>query len=291
MSSEFKNIAVIGLGLLGGSLCRALKKREGVGISAFGRDESRLKPAMDDGVIDRAGPMEQLDLSGSDLVVVSVPVTASISVIRNILVRPDLGPDAIVIDVGSVKGSLCRGIEDIPGAARFIGCHPMVGSEKMGYRHSSGSLYENAWVIITPANGNNNEDIERIGRFWRELGARTVIVEPETHDLLVAYTSHLPHIISCVTVEALMKFLDESGIDRDITPFIGQGFRDVTRVAAGSPDMWREILENNSVHIADAARSSLEGMERLLELLLEKNSDMEKIGEYFSKIKKFRESL
>ncbi len=276
---------------MGGSLCRDLKKKGKCSITAYGRDTDRLAPALDDGVIDRMETMERIDLAGVDLVVVSIPVIASISVLRDIVAREDLEPGALVLDVGSVKGAVCSGVEGLTGAGRFIGCHPMVGSEKMGYSHSRAGLYENAWVIITPGKQNDSSDVDRIEGFWQGLGARTMITDPDHHDLLVAYTSHLPHIISCITVDALMKFQSDMENPNDIVPFIGKGFLDVTRIAAGSPEMWQDIIENNIANISAAVVKALESLKLVTDHLNEKDQGSDRLRAYFSEIKKFRESL
>jgi len=287
----FKKVAVFGFGLLGGSIAKGLREiSTETEIVAIGRSLEKLKPALADGVVNVISSYDDYSLSEVDLVVVSVPVIISISMIRDILNRPDLEKHALVIDVGSVKGSIEREILEMENAARFVGCHPMAGSEKMGYEHSSGELYKNASVIIAPSSKNREEDIERISGLWRSLGARITIVSGERHDELVAYTSHLPHLVSSLVVRMLEKGV--SGIEPEyLTDFIGNGFRDVSRIAAGSPDMWRDIIALNKDNINRSIGELIEYLNELREMVMKSDQDDEEIYDFLKKAKSYRDSL
>ncbi|HQO03426.1 MAG TPA: prephenate dehydrogenase/arogenate dehydrogenase family protein [Spirochaetota bacterium] len=288
----FHKIAVFGLGLLGGSLAKALKKRfTDVEIVAFGRDPGKIKTALVDGCVDRMGEAADPDLAGIELVVVSVPVIASIQIIRSILDNATLEERALVIDVGSVKGEIVSSIECHEKAAQFIGCHPMAGSEKSGYEHVTADLYDDSSVIITPHEKNSSVDIDIIAGLWQSLNARTIVVPPELHDLIVAHTSHLPHMVSCAVVEQLMNSGLTERLGDDLSSFIGKGFMDVTRIAAGSPDMWREICLMNRSNICDAMTDIIARIISLRDIIAADSGSGDKLFRYFSDIKNFREPL
>ena len=261
----FDKIAVIGVGLLGGSLCRCLKTRAaGVRITGVSSDPRELELALSDGSIDACSTLDDLPLSDIDLVVIATPVVASLSILDYLLERGDLRNDALVIDVGSVKSSLVETAKKHRRSDRFIGCHPMAGSEKYGYVNSSADLYDGASVIITPADANTQSDIARIIELWNLAGAKTVIADSDTHDRIVAYTSHLPHMVACGVMNSLVDFMQVRR-DVDVSAFTGRGFRDVTRISSGSPDMWADIVKLNRDNIALALRCMIDNLSTVLE--------------------------
>jgi len=288
----FHKIAVFGLGLLGGSLAQALKKgSRDIEITAFGRDPGKIRPALEDGCVNSIGDAANPDLTGVGLVVVSVPVIASVAIIRSILDNPTLNEKALVIDVGSVKEEIVRSVAGHDRAAQFIGCHPMAGSEKSGYEYVDADLYDRSSVIITPHEKNRPVDIDTIAGLWQSLNARTVVVPPELHDLVVACTSHLPHMVSCAVAEQLMKSGLKEQLGEDLASFIGKGFMDVTRIAAGSPDMWREICLMNREKISDAMSDIIAGLVSLKGVLERSNGSGDELLRYFTDIKNFREPM
>ena len=282
----FKSVAVFGLGLLGGSLCRALRAASPpVRLSAWGRSVDRLKPALEDGIVDRVGTLEEADLRGVDLAVVATPVVSSIAIIRDIL---DNG--ALVIDVGSVKEEIVRGVIDHPRAGRFVACHPMAGSEKTGYLHGRADLYEGSAVIITPHEKNRDDVLDAVSGFWERLGARTVRTSPAEHDALVARTSHLPHMVSCVLVEQLAGALEKDAAG-PAGLFIGRGFRDMTRIAAGSEEIWSEISALNAENIAGAIDDFIDRLESLKGMIRDAGEKPDALSGYLAKIRKVREDI
>lgn len=278
----FKKVAVFGLGLLGGSLCKGIKKlHPETDITAYGRNAEKLKAPLADKTVDRIDTMDRAVLRDVDFIIVSTPVVSSLEIIRNVLNDPALGREAIVIDVGSVKEAVLREAENHPRAGQFIGCHPMAGSEKSGYEHSRPDLYDRASVLITPGRFNRTGDVERLKSFWESLGAMVSVTSASLHDLLVGYTSHLPHVIACALVD-LVQGRSESGI-RD---FIGNGFRDVTRISSGSENMWSDIVRLNRENIGAGID---EFVKKLLELkkTLAEGGD-EQIRGYFEKVRRDR---
>ncbi|MBP7604713.1 MAG: prephenate dehydrogenase/arogenate dehydrogenase family protein [Spirochaetes bacterium] len=267
----FRRVSVVGLGLLGGSLCRALKEADAsVHITAFARDVARLSRALSDGMIDRALPVGELSPAGFDLVVIASPVLSSIESLEKLLGHPEIG-GCLIIDVGSVKAPLVALADAHMNGARFVGCHPMAGSEKSGYEHSSGALYRGASVIITPGKKNTEDDVRAVERFWTSLGARTVRSGAEEHDRLVAVTSHMPHLAAC----AVADLVADTAAGTDITPFIGNGFRDLTRIAMGSPDLWTDIEAANAENIVRAIDELTARLEHIRRFIAEGRHEAE----------------
>jgi prephenate dehydrogenase len=287
----FKKVAVFGLGLLGGSICRGLKKMNAdIRISAFGRNPERLVPAQKSRVVDDIGSFDGISLSGVELAVVSTPVDSSIDIIKRILSHRELSPDAVIIDVGSVKEKIIRSVERLDRAEQFIGCHPMAGSEKMGYEYSRDDLFDGSSVIITPHDRNRENDILAVRRFWEALGALTILVTPEEHDLIVTYTSHLPHMVASSLIRVFHEFRQDHGSD-EFRAFIGKGFLDVTRISSGSPDMWRDIAALNRENICAALDSMIEELGRLRKVLSGTEADSKLLHDYFTGAKNIRDGL
>ncbi len=288
----FNNVAIFGLGLLSGSICRALKKlNPAINIAAYGRDAGRLQQAIAEKTVDTAGTFERISLSGVELAIVSTPVDSSIGITRRILAHAELDPRTIVIDVGSVKEKIIREVRDLDRAAQFIGCHPMAGSEKTGYGYSRDDLYNGSSVIITPHAGNRESDIAAVTDFWESLGARTVTVSPEEHDRIVAYTSHLPHVVASSLVEVFHSFRRDNEPPSGIDAFIGNGFRDVTRISSGSPDMWRDIVIQNRDNISGAVDRMIEELNHLKQVISGSGPDGGQVHEYLLRAKKIRDGL
>ncbi len=306
----FKRIAVFGLGLLGGSICRALKAIEpSVEIVAFGRDLEKLEKARIDGSVDEIQSINNVVLEGIELVIVSTPVIVSIDIINRVLSEIEVNGDAIVIDVGSVKGPVIHEVEKRERADRFVGCHPMAGSENMGYEYSSADLFVNASVIVTPNRFNRKEDIYAVCDFWRVMKARTIIVPAEFHDQVVSFTSHLPHLLSGAFINALSDYLNHDrnrleaslskedefvspdGEDINIEYFMGKGFRDFTRLSSGSPDIWTDIFLLNRENICNSLHKVIEELQSIKRLVCENENLEQEMRLFFEKARQFRGRL
>lgn len=288
---DMQRIAIIGLGLLGGSICKRVRKVfPAAVIDAYGRSPLRLEAALKDGVIDSASGLEQISLAGVDLAVVCTPVISSIDIILAMLGRDDCVPTTRIIDVGSVKSAIVKAVESSPRAGQFIPCHPMAGSEKMGYEHSRDDLFEGATVVITPHAGNAEEDIAYIGRFWEAMGASIVSMDPEAHDAIAARTSHLPHLTACALVTVLDEFRRAKST-REIGALIGRGFLDTTRLAAGSTEMWRDIAALNSDQIFLALDRLSDEIQWLKQAVKDAPREPERVAEYLAGAKRIREEL
>jgi len=284
----FKKISICGLGLLGGSLSQALKKMDSsIQIKAYGRQPEKLKKALENQWVDKIDSIDNLTFEGVDLFVIATPVISSIDIIKKILENPNLEEKTLVIDVGSVKEAILEGVKSHPKAKQFIGCHPMAGSEKTGYEHSSQDLYQQATVIITPQETNKIEDLDKIKNFWEKLNSKVYLTSATEHDRLVSLTSHLPHLVSSL----LVKTLEKIDFEKELDPFIGSGFRDMTRLATGSAQMWSEIVLLNKENISTSLNKMIAELEKLKEIVDQEKLNSNQLIFFFEKAKNWRESL
>ena len=255
---RIRRVAIIGTGLLGGSLGLALKRADStLTICGVGRRQSSLDDALDAGAIDQAFMDVAPAVIGSDLVVLATPVGAFGSFLTEI--RPHLKRGAVVTDVGSTKSAVVASASRILGAAGpFVGSHPMAGSEQKGARFARAELFEGATCIVTPTLRTPPTATGRIERLWRLLGMKVVRMTPAGHDKAVAAISHLPHLLSA------MMMLEPAQEDLEVS---AGGFRDVTRLAGGDAEMWRDILLTNRKAILAAIDRFDESMAALRDLL------------------------
>lgn len=252
-------VAILGPGLIGGSLALALAER---GLTRRLMIYARSPRALDE--IRTAGVDAELTANPSeavrdaDVVILCVPIDAMAGLVNEI--RDALKPTALVTDVGSVKGSVERDLAPLlENRALWIGSHPMAGSEQGGFVAARADLFEGAAVILTPTRHTQVEAERRAEDLWTALGARLTTMSPEKHDQIVAAISHIPHLMAAALVNHAVNCAD--------IELAGGGFRDTTRVASGSPELWTEILLANShaiVHQLDLFMSHLKAMENLL---------------------------
>ncbi len=240
--SPFKRVAVIGLGLIGGSLASAIRKhRLAQTVTGFDQRVEELALGVDLGIIDEASTSLQQAVSGSDLVILAVPVRATRAVLEQI--RPWLAKDAVLSDVGSTKSSFVGDVEAVFGevSPRVIPGHPIAGSEKSGIRAANPELFVNHKVILTPADNTDAASLARLTSLWEGTGATVLTMSVAYHDEVLAATSHLPHLIAFSLVDTL------AGEDEnmDIFRYAAGGFRDFTRIAASDPVMWHDIFLSN----------------------------------------------
>ena len=288
----FKKISVIGLGLLGGSICKSIKKSfHGTEIYGYGRNAAKLKPALNDNSVDFIDLIENISLKGIELIVVASPINSSIKLINKMLRDPELDENTLIIDMGSVKGAVLKGVEDNDKTGQFIGCHPMAGSEKKGYIYSRSDLFENETVIITPGSKNKDADIKKIIQFWKMLKSEVTVISSELHDEIVAYTSHLPHLAACFIVQQLMEYIKGKNFNKKIDFFIGNGFLDQTRVSSGSAEIWNEIFLMNKENIVKSITGLIDDLGQLKSIIKENKFESDRLQKYFYNIKQYRDSL
>ena len=237
--SALDQLTILAPGLLGGSVARAARAR-GVArriVLWARRPESRLR-LREQPWCDAVADTPNEAARGASLVVLAAPVDQIVPLARQI--APDLAPGALVTDVGSVKGEITRlGHAALAGHAHFVGAHPMAGSEKTGWEHSSAGLFERRTCFVTPLDATHPEATAAVVRFWHDLGSEVVTVAPDQHDEIVAHISHLPQVIA----SSLCSFLAQK--NPGWRNFAGGGLRDTTRIAGSDPQIWRAILEQN----------------------------------------------
>jgi prephenate dehydrogenase len=282
----FKGILIIGLGLIGGSLALALREEGYKGkIYGFDLNKNRIEKALELKAIDEGyDSYEKIPWENIDFVVLSTPVKTFESIVLKI--KPFLKDDTVVSDVGSVKGDLVLRLYEILKPHVFVGVHPIAGTEKEGIENAKYDLFKNARLILTPV-GEDREKIEKVEKFWKDIGSKTEIMDPHLHDFVFASVSHLPHAIAFALVDSLIVLSKETGID--LFKYPGGGFKDFTRIAASSPTVWKDIfLENkeNVLHTIDVFQKSLE---RLKEAI--KKEDEKEILNILSESREKRMSL
>ncbi len=281
----FKNILIIGLGLIGGSIALSLKKEGFQGkIYGFDLSKERVKKAIELGAIDQGWTkLEDIPWEKIDLVIISTPVSTFINIAQKI--KPFLKKDTIVTDVGSVKGELVKQLEKILSPVKFIGAHPIAGTEKEGVENAVIGLFKNKKLILTI--NQEDEATKRLEKFWSDLGSKVEIMDADTHDFVFAAVSHLPHAVAFALVDALISLSKETGIDLFLYP--GAGFKDFTRIAASSPNVWKDIfIENkeNVLHTIDEFIKSMENLRNLID-----RGDEERLIKLLSESREKRLSL
>ena len=242
MSVSFDRIAIIGFGLIGSSLARAIRKAGIAGeIVAIDRDEAVRARVAELGLADRvvAGPE---GVEGADFVILCVPVRANAGVAEAI--APHLAPGAIISDVGSVKGAVVRDVAPLlPASVHFVPAHPVAGTEHSGPDAGFAELFVNRWSILTPPPETSPEVVARVRAFWEAIGSNVEVMTPEHHDLVLAITSHVPHLIAYNIVGTAADM--EKVTQGEVIKFSAGGFRDFTRIAASDPTMWRDVFLTN----------------------------------------------
>jgi cyclohexadieny/prephenate dehydrogenase len=239
----FNRLALIGVGLIGSSIARAARAQGVVrSITATARSPATRRRVAELGLADQVVETNAAAVEGADLVILCIPVGASGPVAQEI--APHLQPGAIVSDVGSVKGAVLRDMAPhIPAGVHLVPAHPVAGTEYSGPDAGFAELFVNRWCILTPPADVDTVAVERLAAFWRALGANVETMSAEHHDLVLAVTSHLPHLIAYTIVGTA----DELGqVTRsEVLQFSAGGFRDFTRIAASDPTMWRDIFIAN----------------------------------------------
>jgi len=281
---HWEKISLIGLGLLGGSLGLAIKQRKvATCVHAFVRRENSIAECRKLGVADLATLDMKTAVEGADLVVFCTPLAQMSSLAEK--AQAYLKPGAIVTDVGSVKGTVVRDITPIVAAARaeFIGSHPMAGSEHTGMRAAFAGLFEKAYCIVTPRPGSTDNAIRTVEGFWKALGGVPMLLRPEVHDDLVSRSSHLPHIVAA----ELANYVLSPANPKEQAALCASGFRDTTRIASGSPEMWRDIALANRQNLSRVLGVFIEDLQEF-QLALERE-DIRTIEEFFSKAKQRRD--
>lgn len=281
-----KTYGLIGLGLIGGSIVRSLKKQpDPCRIIASSRSRAPLEAALSEHMIDAIAesPADPL-FSECDMIFVCTPVQIGIEALKEL--KQVLSPHTLLTDVGSVKTDIHEAIEELGLADQFIGGHPMAGSEKTGFSNSSDHLFENAYYILTPTDTVPAEKVEEYRQLAASFGALPMVLSYKEHDYITAAVSHLPHVIASSLVNTVHNL---DGQEQHMKMIAAGGFKDITRIASSSPEMWEQICMTNQANIRRV-------MDEFIELLQKARDDMETgngdgIHQMFADSREYRNSF
>lgn len=286
MTTIIDRLAIIGVGLIGGSLARALREAGAVGsVVGIGRSRTNLEDALSLGICDEITQDVLEGVRGVGMVFISVPVCSIPSVVAEI--APALAPGCIVTDGGSVKSAIVRECEALmPAGCHFVGGHPIAGTEHSGAAASFANLYRGKRCILTPTGQTDSAALETVERIWRLTGAEVCSMEPGHHDRIFAEISHLPHAVAYALVHAVGT-ADVEG--ENVLSYTAGGFRDFTRIASSDPVMWRDISLMNR----EAMLASIDGFSASLAVLRKRidSGDKDGLAEFFTTAKKFRDTI
>ncbi|MCH7345185.1 prephenate dehydrogenase/arogenate dehydrogenase family protein [Pelomonas sp. CA6] len=247
----FNQLGVIGCGLMGGSFALALKKAGLVKrVVGYSKSPSTTEAARRLGVIDIAAESALLAVSGSDIVLLAVPVSATEATLKAI--RHLVDPAVLLMDVGSTKGDVVEAAQRVLGKqiAAFVPAHPIAGKENAGVQHADATLYQGRQVILTPLPQTRPELVQKATDVWSAIGCQVLKMAPHHHDTAFAAVSHLPHLLAFAYFSAIAK----QPLGRDYLSLAGPGFRDFTRIAASDPEVWRDILLANKTDVLEQSR-------------------------------------
>ena len=279
-------LAVIGVGLIGGSLAGALKNRESVGsVIGCGRTTENLEAALELGLIDRytKDPIEAV--AEADIVLLATPVKTLIDLFHTL--AKHLRPRAVITDAGSVKLEVINSARSALGGrfGRFVPGHPVAGREHSGAKAADPDLFRDHWVVLTPTDETDQDALASVRRMWETVGAKVRLMGPDLHDQVLGMTSHLPHAVAY----ALVAQLSDRQQREDCSAMVAGGFLDMTRVASSDPVMWRDIFLHNRENTANLIREYREVLANLEDLI--RNRDSAGLEEWFEKARDLRADL
>ena len=284
---RFGRVALIGVGLIGSSLARVLR-REGLAdtIVASARTPATRDKVMELGLANAVFADPADAAAGADLIVLCTPLGAYVDVVTTI--APRLKPGAIISDVGSVKHSVLRELAPlVPAGVHLVPAHPVAGTEHSGPEAGFADLFQGRWCILTPESGTDAKAIETVAAMWRQAGSRVEVMDARHHDLVLAVTSHLPHLIAynIVGVAADLELVTES----EVIKYSAGGFRDFTRIAASDPVMWRDIFLANREAVLEMLGRFNEDLARLQRAI--RWGDGETLRDLFTRTRRIRREI
>jgi cyclohexadieny/prephenate dehydrogenase len=280
-------LALIGVGLIGSSIARAAREYGAVRtIVATARSQATRRRVVELGIADQVVETNAEAVKGADLVIICIPVGMSGPVAAEI--APSLEPGAIISDVGSVKGAVLKDMAPhIPNGAHLIPAHPVAGTENSGPDSGFPELFVNRWCILTPPEGAEAAAVEKLKAFWSALGANVEIMTAEHHDMVLAITSHLPHLIAYTIVGTAEEF---STVSRsEVLKFSAGGFRDFTRIAASDPTMWRDVFLHNKDAVLEMLATFSEDLSKLTRAM--RRGDGDALFEHFTRTRAIRRGI
>ena len=282
---SWQKITLIGVGLLGGSIGLAVQQRKlAARVEGYVRRTATISECEKLGILHFGYRDLARSVQDADLVIFCTPIAQMKDLALGL--APHLKPGTLVTDVGSVKGTVVAELEPIfrEAGAVFIGSHPMAGGEKMGASAARADLFQNAVCVVTPTAHTPKPALERIEQFWRDLGSRVIRLSPETHDDLVGRSSHLPHVVAA----ELANYVLSPVHPKEQAQLCATGFRDTTRIASGSPEMWRDISLANRKNLSRVLGVFIEDLQEF-QLALDQG-DARAIEEFFDKAKQRRDA-
>jgi cyclohexadieny/prephenate dehydrogenase len=282
-----QRLALIGTGLIGGSIARAARASGAAKtVVATARSAETRKRVKELGFADEVADTSAEAVKDADLVIVSIPVGACGAVAKDI--GPHLKPGAILSDVGSVKASVARDMAPyVPKGVHFIPGHPVAGTENSGPDSGFAELFVNRWCILTPVEGTDPAATEKLVAFWPALGAHVETMTPEHHDLVLAVTSHLPHLIAYTIVGTADELGDVT--ESEVLKFSAGGFRDFTRIAASDPTMWRDVFLHNKDAVLEMLGTFNEDLSKLTRAI--RRGDGDALFEHFARTRAIRRGI
>jgi len=283
----FKKVCIIGCGLIGSSIARAIKKNNLASkIVSSNRSDSVNKKVIELKIVDDSSSDTKKMAQESDLIIIATPLSSYGDVISKI--KDSLQNGAILTDVGSVKENIINLIEkNVPTNVSWISSHPIAGTEESGPESGFSELFKNRWCILTPSKKAKDKDIKLLENFWKKIGSRVDIMEAKQHDYILSITSHIPHLIAYNIVNTTLNVQDKK--ESDVVKYSAGGLRDFTRIAASNPIMWRDVFiqnKKNTVPMIDNFIANLEDLKKAIQ-----NEDGKKLEEIFTKTKKIREEI
>ena len=278
-------VGFIGLGLIGGSIARGIKRAcPAARIMAYMRTRAKLEHAKEDGIVDVILDGIGEPLLECDIIFLCTPVEYNAQYLTQI--RPFLKPGALITDVGSTKEDIHRVVTTLHMEEFFVGGHPMAGSEKTGYENSTDHLLENAYYIVTPTAKTKQEDADRLVEIARSIGSIPIVLDYHEHDRIVAAISHLPHLIA----SSLVNLVKDSDNQNELMKRLAAGgFKDITRIASSSPEMWEQICMTNTGNIIDMMEHYIASLTQILDSLKQHRGD--DIYELFDTSRIYRNSI
>jgi len=283
----FKKVCIIGCGLIGSSIARAIRKQNlSTKIVSSNRSDSVNKKVIELKIVDDSNSDTKKMAEGSDLIIIATPLSSYEDVILKI--KDSLKDGSILTDVGSVKENVISSIEkNVPKNVSWISSHPIAGTEESGPEAGFSELFENKWCILTPSKKTNDEDIKLLETFWKKIGSKVDIMDAKQHDYILSITSHMPHLIAYNIVNTTLNAQDKK--ESDVVKYSAGGLRDFTRIAASNPIMWRDVFIQNKRNISNMIDNFIANLEDLKKVI--ENEDGKKLEEIFTKTKKIRKEI
>ena len=283
----FNKVCIIGCGLIGSSIARAIRKNHlSSKIVSSNRSDSVNKKVIELKIVDDSSSDTKKMAEGSDLIIIATPLSSYEDIISKI--KNSLKRGTILTDVGSVKENVINLIEkDVPANVSWISSHPIAGTEESGPEAGFSELFKNRWCILTPSKKAQEKDIKLLETFWKKIGSKVDIMEAKQHDYILSITSHMPHLIAYNVVNTSLNIQDEK--ESVIVKYSAGGLRDFTRIAASNPIMWRDIFIQNKKNTSKMIDKFIEDLEDLKKAI--ENEDGKKLEEIFTKTKKIRKEI